>query len=173
MTLRMHSMRKRRVTTKFTMLKKSKYSGDASWYYKIHPTHRHNTTQILYSVVCVLHITFIFPHSLTIISKSLSIRSLSLRLFRVRIEHHYSHRGNFFSCKIKWSSLTKIYSTQKDKLPDCSICLCLLNYFIKWLHCLRITIIYSKIIYSTIIYSKTNYLNAIRYFIIFVVSRNM
>lgn len=47
MTLRMHSMRKRRVTTKFTMVKKSKKTGGASWYYKIHPTHRRNTTQIL------------------------------------------------------------------------------------------------------------------------------
>lgn len=47
MTLRTHSMRKRRVTTKFTMVKKSKKTGGASWYYKIHPTHRRNTTQIL------------------------------------------------------------------------------------------------------------------------------
>lgn len=43
-SLRMHSMRKRRVTTKFTMVKKSNKTAGASWYYKIHPTHRRNTT---------------------------------------------------------------------------------------------------------------------------------
>lgn len=106
MTLRMHSMRKRRVTMKFTMLKASKYSGAALWNYKIHPTHRSNATQILYSVVCALHITFIFPHSLTIISKSLSIKSLSLCLLRVRVEHRAVRSGEIFSfCKIKGSSL--------------------------------------------------------------------
>lgn len=46
-SLRMHSMRKRRVTTKFTMVKKSNKTAGASWYYKIHPTHRRNTTQTL------------------------------------------------------------------------------------------------------------------------------
>lgn len=50
-SLRMHSMKKRKVTTKFTMVKKSNKTGGASWYYKIHPTHRRNTTQILYSIV--------------------------------------------------------------------------------------------------------------------------
>lgn len=43
-SLRMHSMKKRRVTTKFTMVKKSNKTAGASWYYKIHPTHRRNTT---------------------------------------------------------------------------------------------------------------------------------
>lgn len=54
-SLRMHSMRKRKVTTKFTMVKKSNKTGGASWYYKIHPTHRRNTTQILYIPLCALH----------------------------------------------------------------------------------------------------------------------
>jgi len=54
-SLRMHSMRKRKVTTKFTMVKKSNKTGGASWYYKIHPTHRRNTTQTLYIPLCVLH----------------------------------------------------------------------------------------------------------------------
>lgn len=43
-SLRMHSMRKRSVTKKFTMAKASTSFGGASWNYKIHPTHRRNTS---------------------------------------------------------------------------------------------------------------------------------
>lgn len=44
-SLRMHSMRKRRVTIKFTTVKVSNRVVGASWYYKIHPTHKRNTSQ--------------------------------------------------------------------------------------------------------------------------------
>lgn len=95
-SLRMHSMRKRRVTTKFTMVKKSNKTAGASWYYKIHPTHRRNTTQILiflfvrpaYISICISLRRFLI---------NLFIRSLPSSSFLVRVEHCYwIERYSFF-----------------------------------------------------------------------------
>lgn len=93
-SLRMHSMRKRRVTTKFTMVKKSNKTGGALWYYKIHPTHRRNTTQILiYSVVHLdiyhMYICIYFYISLSSINYNLCIWSLISSIFRPSRENCY------------------------------------------------------------------------------------
>jgi len=82
-SLRMHSMRKRKVTTKFTMVKKSNKTGGASWYYKIHPTHRRNTTQTLYIPLCVLH----YSTSICSLSQIISLFDHSLRLLFVRVRY--------------------------------------------------------------------------------------
>lgn len=81
-SLRMHSMRKNKVTIMFTMAKVSNKSSGASWYYKIHPTHRRNTIQsLLYSVVRVLHIN-IYVHTSPSPFQLVSLRTLfSLRRF--------------------------------------------------------------------------------------------
>lgn len=92
-SLRMHSMRKRRVTTKFTMVKKSNKTAGASWYYKIHPTHRRNTTQILIhsAVRPAYHILCIFSHisiSLYLLfNYTISVFDRSFRLFFVQAEN--------------------------------------------------------------------------------------
>lgn len=54
-------MRKRRVTAKFTTVKVSTSFGGASWYYKIHPTHRRDTSSDFISLP-VLYSPLRFHH---------------------------------------------------------------------------------------------------------------
>lgn len=112
-SLRMHSMRKRRVTTKFTMVKKSNKTGGAWWYYKIHPTHRRNTTQtliFLYAPCIYVYIYILIRISLCpfLISLCVFDRSLSDYSSRPRKYEHYYWIGEeiFFSSKI---NLTEKY----------------------------------------------------------------
>lgn len=105
-SLRMHSMRKRRVTTKFTMVKKSNKTGGASWYYKIHPTHRRNTTQILIIPLCALHII-----NTSLCPLSINLRSLSS--FASRAELPSDLQKQYFSSQINY--LAKKYTLSWDK----------------------------------------------------------
>lgn len=72
-------MRKRNVTAKFTMVKASTSFGGASWYYKIHPTHKRNTS--LDSVSLPVFFFFISPlrfFSMSRVSRSLNSISRNL-----------------------------------------------------------------------------------------------
>lgn len=111
-SLRMHSMRKRRVTTKFTMVKRSNKNVGASWYYKIHPIHRRNTASNI--PLCALHIyIYVYPF---VLFKLVSVFDRSLHLFfsfelnSNLIATELERRETFFLCKINVTYITNMFA---------------------------------------------------------------